>query len=68
MGRTSRPMQREVESTCINGFSAMTQSAIESGGMLKEAAAERAQVVRAWIDGRQRKRTSMNSLHAMSRS
>jgi hypothetical protein len=46
----------------------MTQSAMESGRSENDAAAERAHVVRASMEGRHRKSTSMNSLHAISRS
>ena len=67
-GNTSRPMWRAVESMWIRGFSEVTQSAMESGGSEKEAAAARAQAARASVEGRQRKRTSMNSLQAISRS
>ena len=67
-GKTSRPMWRAVESMWIRGFSEVTQSAMESGGSENEAAAARAQAARASVEGRQRKRTSMNSLQAISRS
>jgi hypothetical protein len=46
----------------------MTQSAMESGGSENDAAAAREHAARASVEGRQRNSTSMNSLHAISRS
>jgi hypothetical protein len=61
-------MQSEDESMWMSGFSEMTQSAIASAGSENDAAAERAHVARQPMEGRQRNRTSMNSLQAMSRN